>query len=348
MKKEEIISLVDDAKAVVREEFARDLLKRDAIIGELSTSLKLLKSENEKLKSANALAAIHREILLRKIDQNEQYSRKQNLIIDGINLRKEDNDEVIRDAVLEELANLNLDIDPSHVVRAHRTGSSYIDSRGRRHTPVICRFISWRARNIVYEARKLSKYYYKADLTTDNSQLFKYAVDAVATPDSSANHLISFVFVDRNCRLSLKTNDDHFFKFNSQAEFDSLLDKIENTKPHVSDIYRGIDDSLKQRCTRTTLVNVTNIDLEAWIQEDNHIYIGRTHGNVVGSYWANEFKVEEHGRDTALRLYHQKVVNSPQMMERLYDLRGMSLGCWCSWPDKCHGQLLINLLSDLP
>ncbi|NQY31501.1 MAG: DUF4326 domain-containing protein [Flavobacteriaceae bacterium] len=181
-----------------------------------------------------------------------------------------------------------------------------------------------------------------------NQALFDYSRAEVATPGSTANELVSFVYIDRNCRLSLKTKDDRFKKFNSNMEFDSLIDFIENTTPVVNDIFRGIGESLDQRATNTLLVDVHNVDLKEWVKEENHIYIGRAHGDIEMSFWANEFKINDHGRDTALHMYESKVRNSPLMLDRLHELRGCSLGCWCAWPQKCHGQILIDLLSNLP
>ena len=352
MKKEEILKLVKDVKGDIEAKFACELQKRDSELEELKASMQSIKSENDslktsmqslkseigKLKSYNLLGEINREILLRKIDQNEQYTRKQNLIIDGLQLYKQDSDDHIRDLVIEEIARLKLDIKPFHVVRAHCTG----------YTPVICRFSDWRCRNTFYEARKSSYFYLKADLTRMNQELLDYAQENVNTQESKANELVSFVYADRNCRIGLKCKDDRFKKFNSKSEFDTLIDWIENTTPAVSDVYRSIEESLNQRQTGTSLVDLHDHDIDEWVKEESHVYIGRTHGNVQESFWANPFKVEEHGRDKALEMYSTKVKNSPQMMARLPELLGASLGCWCPWPLNCHGQFLINLLSQLP
>ena len=127
-------------------------------------------------------------------------------------------------------------------------------------------------------------------------------------------------------------------------EFDLLLDKIENSKSPAVELFRGIDESLNQRATGTKLVDLHDVDLDEWVKDETHIYIGRAHGNVEESYWANEYKVEEHGRDRALQMFRDKVISSPQMMAKLSGLTGLSLGCWCPWPLKCHGQALIDLL----
>ncbi len=51
-----------------------------------------------------------------------------------------------------------------------------------------------------------------------------------------------------------------------------------------------------------------------WLQDDNNVYVGR-HGRV----WVDK--------------------------EIFENLRGKNLGCWCEPGDKCHVDVLIELLS---
>lgn len=75
------------------------------------------------------------------------------------------------------------------------------------------------------------------------------------------------------------------------------------------------------------------------------IYIGRP------SIWGNpyshkedtiaEFKVAT--REEAIAKYRDYILNKPELMSKLEELRGKRLGCWCR-PQKCHGDILIELL----
>ena len=97
--------------------------------------------------------------------------------------------------------------------------------------------------------------------------------------------------------------------------------------------------------TGTSLVNVSNLDVKEWSEEPGNVYIGRAHEGVPASKWANTFKVGEHGRENALKLYKDKLLATPSLMEDIGHLAGSRLGCFC-WPDEeCHGQILINILS---
>lgn len=72
------------------------------------------------------------------------------------------------------------------------------------------------------------------------------------------------------------------------------------------------------------------------------IYIGRP------SPWGNPFKIGPDGtREEVLGKYRSWVVTQPQIMARLGELRGRTLGCWCK-PKTCHGDILAELADALP
>jgi hypothetical protein len=98
-----------------------------------------------------------------------------------------------------------------------------------------------------------------------------------------------------------------------------------------------------------------------WENEPNHVNIGRK--NVyqveidgkyipypaVTSVFANSFTVEDHGREEALSLYEkdmrEQLENDSKLVEKLLDLDGMTLGCWCC-PEDCHGDIIVNLIEE--
>lgn len=79
-------------------------------------------------------------------------------------------------------------------------------------------------------------------------------------------------------------------------------------------------------------------------REPYDVYIGRP------SKWGNPFSHKERTRaafrtatrEEAIRLYEGYVRNQPQLLADLYELRGKTLGCWCS-PRPCHGDVLARL-----
>lgn len=90
-------------------------------------------------------------------------------------------------------------------------------------------------------------------------------------------------------------------------------------------------------------------DLLEWLKKPEHIYIGRSNGHIKGadkSYWSNPFPVKKYGRDKCLEMYKNYVLNNSEMMSKIKELEEKTLGCWCH-PEKCHGDILIEILLEL-
>ena len=67
------------------------------------------------------------------------------------------------------------------------------------------------------------------------------------------------------------------------------------------------------------------------------VYIGR------GSIWGNPFKIGIDGtRSEVIAKYIEYLLNKPELVERLPELKDKILGCWCS-PLPCHGDVLEKL-----
>ena len=68
-----------------------------------------------------------------------------------------------------------------------------------------------------------------------------------------------------------------------------------------------------------------------------HVYIGRP------GPWGNPFVIGRDGdRDEVIRKYESWLLEQPDLMARLPELRGKVLGCWCA-PQACHGDVLLRL-----
>ena len=91
-------------------------------------------------------------------------------------------------------------------------------------------------------------------------------------------------------------------------------------------------------------------------KEPYDVYIGRP------SIWGNPYthhKDKEtlaefivHSREEAISKYREYILSKPELLDRLDELEGKILGCWCidsndlfPNPYKCHGQVLIELLN---
>lgn len=82
------------------------------------------------------------------------------------------------------------------------------------------------------------------------------------------------------------------------------------------------------------------------------IYIGRAlkrgKYDLPASPFANPFKVGRDGTiEIVLEKYALHVLQSAELMALLPSLAGKTLACWC-FPNLCHGDVLIEFLTDLP
>ncbi len=59
------------------------------------------------------------------------------------------------------------------------------------------------------------------------------------------------------------------------------------------------------------------------------------------SRWGNPFIIGRDGtRDDVVAAYRGHLAANPDLLERLPELRGRALGCWCA-PARCHGDVLV-------
>lgn len=78
------------------------------------------------------------------------------------------------------------------------------------------------------------------------------------------------------------------------------------------------------------------------------LYIGRAFAEFHESDWHNPFKIEPGcGRKCVVQKFRQYLLNSPELLARLHEVRNKTLGCWCK--DKygkgrlCHGDIIAEL-----
>lgn len=64
--------------------------------------------------------------------------------------------------------------------------------------------------------------------------------------------------------------------------------------------------------------------------------------------WGNPFELPADGdRDTVIANYERHYLPyKPSLLDRLHELKGKALGCWCA-PDPCHGDILKNGADEL-
>jgi hypothetical protein len=80
-------------------------------------------------------------------------------------------------------------------------------------------------------------------------------------------------------------------------------------------------------------------------KEPYDVYIGRAVGRarLKTSIWGNSFRIGRDGtREEVIAKYRDYILSRPDLMARLPELKGKTLGCWCK-PLPCHGDVLAEL-----
>jgi hypothetical protein len=118
-------------------------------------------------------------------------------------------------------------------------------------------------------------------------------------------------------------------------------------------LFAALSDEEEPPVTR--LVNIRKKKDSIWYTCDVRIDRGSYWGNPFSHLRASAAKYLVATRKEAIESYRDYVLSRPDMMARLGELKGKTLGCWCvskpwtfgdSPPEDyvCHGQILIQLM----
>lgn len=74
------------------------------------------------------------------------------------------------------------------------------------------------------------------------------------------------------------------------------------------------------------------------------VYIGRAvrRRGFEGSKWGNPFPLAMGTREQVIEAFRRHLLESPDLLAALPELKGKRLGCWCK-PKACHGDVLAEL-----
>lgn len=160
--------------------------------------------------------------------------------------------------------------------------------------------------------------------------------------------------------IPIKDNDPSKFNETLSLIIKNVMTKIVSKLPTnrlitVDDIYNNriieLEPLAKVVCVKVDKIRPKYNNLEIWMNDPNNVYIGRR-GIVFidkvrfpkeDSIWANPFKIDKDGnRDEVIEKYRKYILGKPELLNRLSELKGKTLGCWCS-PEPCHGDILKEL-----
>lgn len=77
------------------------------------------------------------------------------------------------------------------------------------------------------------------------------------------------------------------------------------------------------------------------------VYCGRSFLEFHESIWHNPYHIEPGcGRKCVIQKFRVHLLGSPELMARLHELQGKTLGCWCK-PKDCHCDVIAELVNAL-
>ena len=80
-------------------------------------------------------------------------------------------------------------------------------------------------------------------------------------------------------------------------------------------------------------VNLRNLN-------SHELYVGRP------TFWGNPFYIGRDGtREEVIERYRNLLLCNPLMLERVKELKGKDLVCWCA-PKPCHADILLELANE--
>ena len=178
-----------------------------------------IESLKERLDIVEARLAIL-ETLDKRVEEQEQYSRRVSLRIQGIPLPSTGSKEDCVKKVNDVFQKLDCGVTIDSIDRAHRIGPKIKSDDGSPpKQQMIVKFTSFRDRTKVYRARKKSDdVKIRLDLTKKRIALLNKASEI-----AKQYPCVQFVFTDVNCNLAAKMKNGGFIFFNSVEEF---MDKI--------------------------------------------------------------------------------------------------------------------------
>ena len=207
----------------IEKKFEDRLRRQEDQLRSQAAIFKSLINRIETLERKSEFAAIMHDLNKRKIDDQEQFSMKINLRIEGIPLGKNETPATIMSEIQARIKAAGLKIPAHHFDRCHRNGVKK-EFNGVSNQSVLLKMCFWRDRDIIYSNRKKLEFKVYPQLTRRRAEILSFAKDRVQEMESDKN--IDFVFVDRNCKLSVRSNSGKFHVFNSKVEFMNIVSWI--------------------------------------------------------------------------------------------------------------------------
>ena len=189
-------------------------------VEEKDTVIQELQADNTKKDSQLSVIRAANDHLMLSHDDLEQYGRRYNVRIEGIEYDERETTEQLKVKVENTLKRIGVEVKPDILDRFHRSGKPY-SKNGKRYAQTIIRFRYWKPR---FQAQKAKKFVrdskipvqIRNDLTKRRHALMKRAIELM--PDRKD----LFTFADANSNLVIR-DGDNLYKYNTEEELIDIL-----------------------------------------------------------------------------------------------------------------------------
>ena len=203
------------------DELTKSVESRDATVLELQKRLSILEDRSVDNARRNSELEHISHLRGRKVDDQEQVSRKVNLRIKGIPIKEDETTTSLLDIVKAECERVGVGVVSGDFDHCHRNGKVLKDG----NQSILLKMRSWAARNQIYQNRKEFNFKTSHDLTARRQQLFTKANELLES-DETFKKVVEYPLADKNCKLKLKAKNGRYFHFNSEHELLSLVQKL--------------------------------------------------------------------------------------------------------------------------
>ena len=142
-------------------------------------------------------------------------------------MEENDSPEVILQRIKDEVNALNIDIPDNAYDKCHRNGARK-QFNGRTYQSVLLKMCFWKDRNSIYQRRKDFNFKVYPHLTSRRKEIIDFAIQEVKEGGESIDRVVDFVFVDKNCKIKMRTKSGKFYGFNSCLEFLNLISWLDS------------------------------------------------------------------------------------------------------------------------
>ena len=165
-------------------------------------------------------------------DDLENYGRRLNIRIEGIEYEKEETEDQLYTKIKKCFHEVDIEIEKRDIVRFHRSAAP-VRRGGKLVAQTIVKLSAWEHRRKAHYANKRARQEGKSfrihnDLTRRRFDLLSRARDRLATKyaDAGRDDVVPFAYADVNSNLKLRRGRT-VYDFNTPADLNNILDELD-------------------------------------------------------------------------------------------------------------------------